>query len=168
MKRDICKTWSPNMSREDSRKLTTWCPRTSKNEAQNPWKSSLGGLLGPLGALLGPLGRLLGSRSEKNFKKCVSSSSTWDPKSTKNRKKSMLKKHLFWDTFFSWIFFDFASILDPQNHHFGIKIGYKVKHVNFLKIVFPCRRELDFQGFEGSKINKKLQKKNQSKNESKK
>ena len=79
----------------------------------------------------------------------------------------MLKKHLFWDTFFSKIFFEFASILDPQNHHFGIKIGYKVKHVNFVKIELPCRRELDFQGFEGSKINKKSQK-NRSKNEAKK
>ena len=67
----------------------------------------------------------------------------------------MLKKYLFWDTYFSWIFFDFASILDPQNHHFWIKIGYKVKHVNFVKIELPCRRELDFQGPGVTKIAKK-------------
>ena len=78
----------------------------------------------------------------------------------------MLKKHLFWDTFFSLIFLDFASIWDPQNHHFFAKFGYKVKNVNFVKIALPCRRDHEFQGFEGSKINKKS-KKNWSKNEAK-
>ena len=86
-----------------------------------------------------------------------------DEKSKKiDVKKALVLRHVF-----LWIFFDFVSILDPQNHHFGIEIGYKVKHVNFVKIVLPCRRELDFQGFEGPKINKKLQK-DRSKNEARK
>ena len=79
----------------------------------------------------------------------------------------MLKKHLFWNMFFSSIFFDFAWILDPQNNHFWTKFGNKMQNVNFVKIVLPCRREHEFQGFEGSKINKKLEK-IRSKNEAKK
>ena len=87
----------------------------------------------PLGALLGSLGRLLGSRSEKIRKKTDILKPTWHPKSTKDPKKTMLKKHLFWDTFFPSIFFDFASILDPQNHHFWTKFGYKAKNDDFVK-----------------------------------
>ena len=74
--------------------------------------------VGLLGALLGLLRRLLGPRSEKIRKRSEILKPTWEPKSTKNQKKLMLKKHMFGDTFFSSVFFDFAWMLDSQNQHF--------------------------------------------------
>ena len=44
---------------------------------------------------------------------------------------------IFSHPYFSWIF-------GSKNHDFSLKIDVNTENGNFLKIVFPCRREHDF------------------------
>ena len=85
----------PKNIKKKHEKTPKMLPKACQNERQNLVKSCVGTLLGPLWVLLEPLGRLLGSSGKKPPKNPIFLKSTWDPKSNKNRKKSMLKKNLF-------------------------------------------------------------------------
>ena len=73
--------------------------KTSQNEGQNLSKFLLADLLGHSWGLLGASWAQDTSPhpEDKGLKGTVGSNLgvTWEPKSTKNRRKSMLKKHLF-------------------------------------------------------------------------
>ena len=142
--------------------LQKWRPKSHKILSWSPlgasWELSWG-LLGASWGVLGASWAHLGKNPTKIRKKSEILTSTWEPKSNQNRKKSMLKKDMFWDKFFLGFFWIFHGSGTLETIHFSTKFGYKMENLNFVKNVDFPEQNCYFSGFGPSKINKKSKKK---------